>query len=177
MTGRRRLNGEGSFYKTKSGYRAYVWVSLPDGRRRRKYVYGQTREEVQAKWTALQERARRGPVVTKSPTVESYMADWLENVVRPGLAPSTTQAYDMCLRLYIRPHLGTRRLDRLTVSDVQGWVNRLRRTCQCCSQGKDAARADTGVLCNRQVLRPAAERLDGSSGLARAACSAECSPT
>ncbi|MFW5473181.1 tyrosine-type recombinase/integrase [Knoellia sp. CPCC 206450] len=142
MTTRRRLNGEGSFYRTKNGgYRAYVWVTLPDGRRRRKYVYGRTREDVQAKWTALQERARRGPVVPKSPTVESYMTTWLDNVVRPGLAPSTTQAYEMCLRLYIAPLIGTRRLDRLTVIDVQGWVNRLRRTCQCCSQGKDARRA------------------------------------
>ncbi len=142
MTARRRLNGEGSFYRTKSGgYRAYVWVTLPDGRRRRKYVYGQTREEVQATWTALQEKARRGPVVPKSPTVQSYMTSWLDNVVRPGLAPSTTQAYEMCLRLYIAPLIGTRRLDRLTVSDVQGWVNKLRRTCQCCSQGKDARRA------------------------------------
>ena len=142
MSGRRRLNGEGSFYRAKNGsYRAYVWVTLPDGRRRRKYVYGKTREEVQARWTALQEKARRGPVVPKSPTVQSYMTTWLENVVRPGLAPSTTQAYEMCLRLYIAPLIGTRRLDRLTVSDVQGWVNKLRRTCQCCSQGKDARRA------------------------------------
>lgn len=141
MTPRRRLNGEGSFYKTKNGFRAYVWVALPDGRRRRKYVYGQTREEVQAKWTALQEGARRGPVVSKSPTVESFMADWLEEVVRPGLAPTTAQAYEMCHRLYIAPIIGSRRLDRLTVTDVQSWVNRLRRTCQCCSQGKDAARA------------------------------------
>src|SRR3954468_4119124 len=140
MTARRRLNGEGSFYNTKNGYRAYVWVTLPDGRRRRKYVYGQTREEVQAAWTALQAKARRGPVMPKSPTVESFMTGWLENVVRPGLAPTTAQAYEMCHRLYIAPIIGSRRLARLTVSDVQSWVNRLRPPCQCCSQGKDAAR-------------------------------------
>jgi integrase len=119
-----------------------VWVTLPDGRRRRKYVYGRTREEVQEKWTALQDAARRGPMVPKSPTIESYMTRWLQDVVRPGLAPTTTQAYEMCLRLYIAPFIGERRLDRLRVSDVQSWVNKLRRTCQCCSQGKDAARVE-----------------------------------
>ena len=142
MTPRRRLNGEGSVYKTPTGYRAYVWVGLPDGRRRRKYVYGRTREEVHAKWRSLQERARRGPVAPRSPTVKSYMNGWLESVIRPGLAPTTAQAYEMCLRLYIAPLIGSRRLDPVSVSDVQAWVNRLRRTCQCCAQGKDAKRDD-----------------------------------
>lgn len=137
---KRRLNGQGSVYKTDKGYRAYVWITLPDGQRRRKYVFGRTHADVLAKWQDLQDRARRGPVVPRYPTVEAYMIRWLGTVVRPGLAPTTAQAYAMCLRLYIAPTIGQRRLDRLTISDVQAWVNQLRRTCQCCAQGKDAAR-------------------------------------
>lgn len=48
----------------------------------------------------------------------------------------------MCLRLYIAPTFGQRPLNRLAVSDVPAWVNQLRRTCQCCAQGKDAARPE-----------------------------------
>src|SRR4051794_30116040 len=43
-------------------------------------------------------------------------------------------------RLYIKPELGGKRLDRLQVRDVQTWLNALATTCQCCAQGKDARR-------------------------------------
>ncbi|MCT2278085.1 site-specific integrase [Micromonospora chalcea] len=36
--------------------------------------------------------------------------------------------------------LGAKRLDRLQSRDVQTWINQVARTCQCCAQGKDAAR-------------------------------------
>jgi len=42
--------------------------------------------------------------------------------------------------LYVIPWLGSTRIDRLRVRDVQTWVNKLAVTCQCCAQGKDAAR-------------------------------------
>jgi hypothetical protein len=38
------------------------------------------------------------------------------------------------------PELGGKRLDKLTVREVQAWLNGLRTRCQCCAQGKDAAR-------------------------------------
>jgi hypothetical protein len=37
---------------------------------------------------------------------------------------------------------------RLSVRDVQTWINEVARTCQCCAQGKDAARAE-----NKRALR------------------------
>lgn len=59
------------------------------------------------------------------------MAAWLEEVVRPTVAPSTAANYEMFTRLYIVPSLGAKRLDRLTIRDVQTWVNGLRHRCQC----------------------------------------------
>ena len=42
MTAKRaRANGEGSIFPYRNGYAAYVWVDKPDGKRARKYVYGQ----------------------------------------------------------------------------------------------------------------------------------------
>lgn len=137
---RARHNGEGSIFPYAYGYRAYVWITTPEGRRQRKYVQGRTREEALEKWKVLQRTAERGPVAPKTPTLARYMGDWLATVVRPGLAPTTAKNYEMFTRLYIEPDLGTRRLDKLTVRDVQAWVNALRTRCQCCAQGKDAAR-------------------------------------
>lgn len=46
----------------------------------------------------------------------------------------------MFVRLYITPGLGAKRLDKLSVRDVQTWLNKTRKTCQCCAQSKDAGR-------------------------------------
>lgn len=64
MTGK-RPNGEGSIYPYKSGYAAYAWVDTPDGKRKRQYVYGKTREEVHDKWISLHAAAKKGPVATR----------------------------------------------------------------------------------------------------------------
>jgi integrase len=137
---RKRGNGEGSIYPVEGGYRGYVWVTSPDGIRRRKYVKGRTYEETKEAWLALHTRARSGPIASAVPTVAEYFAYWLAEVVEPNLAPKTYEKYEMFSRLYIVPGLGTKRLDRLQVRDIRAWLNRLRQVCQCCAQGKDAAR-------------------------------------
>ncbi|MFI5759130.1 tyrosine recombinase XerC [Streptomyces sp. NPDC051569] len=137
----KRSNGEGSIYPYKNGHAAYVWVTKPDGKRARKYVYGKTREDVHAKWIKLHAEAAQGPVVTSSPTLAQYLTRWMAEVVEPDLKPKTAETYAMHVRLYIGPGLGGKRLDKLTVRDVRGWVNALLVQCQCCAQGKDAKRA------------------------------------
>jgi integrase len=136
----RRHNGEGTIYPYRGGYAAQVWVTTPEGRRQRKTVYGKTREVVHEKWLSLQEQARRGPVSTKTPRVEDFAIGWLRDVVTPNLAPTTVANYELFTRLYILPDLGRKRLDRLNVRDVRVWLNELKIRCQCCAQGKDAAR-------------------------------------
>ncbi|MEU0771226.1 site-specific integrase [Streptomyces albogriseolus] len=139
MSGK-RANGEGSIYPYKNGYAAYVWVTKPDGKRARKYAYGKTREEVHEKWLNLHAEAKRGPVATRHPTVGAFLSYWLDSVVKPNLAPLSYVSYEGSVRLYIAPHLGSKRLDRLTVRDVREWVTKLSTVCQCCAQGKDAKR-------------------------------------
>lgn len=136
----RRHNGEGSIYPYRNGYAAHVWITTPEGRRQRKSVYGKTREEVHRKWLLLHEQARRGPVAPRSPALAEYLDGWLRDVVRPNLAPATVANYDLFVRLYIVPDLGKRKLEKLTVRDVQTWLNALRARCQCCAQSKDAER-------------------------------------
>ncbi|WP_404351137.1 site-specific integrase [Phycicoccus jejuensis] len=138
----RRANGEGSIYPYRNGFAAHVWIVTPKGRRQRKTVYGKTRPEVHDKWLRLHEQARRGPMVPVSPRLRDFLERWLEETVRPTLSPATTSNYEMFSRLYIIPDLGDRKLDKLMVRDVQTWVNGLRKRCQCCFQGKDAARPE-----------------------------------
>ncbi|QEU93254.1 site-specific integrase [Streptomyces kanamyceticus] len=146
MSGK-RANGEGSIYPYKNGFAAYVWVDTPDGKRKRKYVYGKTREEVHDKWIKLHTEAKNGPVVTRHRTLSVFLAYWLGEIVKPNLAPLTYVSYEGSVRLYINPHLGAKRLDKLTVRDVREWINKLAATCQCCVQGKDAKRRREAQRC------------------------------
>ncbi|WP_042408811.1 site-specific integrase [Streptacidiphilus carbonis] len=146
MSGKRG-NQEGSIYPYRNGFAAYVWVTTPAGERKRKYAYGKTRTEVHEKWLRLHSDAKAGPVATASPTLAEYLAYWLREVVEPGLKPKAAETYDMHVRLYLVPGLGSKRIDKLTVRDVREWVNRLGEACQCCAQGKDARRPEDRRRC------------------------------
>ena len=80
------------------------------------------------------------PIPAKTPTLARYLTRWLTEVVEPGLEPATYAYYETMARLYVSPALGSRRLDSLQVRDVQAWLDQLPHVCQCCAQGKDAAR-------------------------------------
>lgn len=138
---RNRANGEGSIYPYKNGWAAYAWVTTPNGAKTRKYVYGETREEVHARWLKLHADAKAGPVTTRSQTLGEYLTYWLSEVVtEPDYAPKTIVTYEGHVRIHIVPTLGEKRLDKLTVRNIREWLNAVRKSCQCCAQGKDARR-------------------------------------
>src|SRR5690606_31747287 len=56
-------------------------------------------------------------------------------------------AYEPLVRLYIIPGLGDKRLDKLTVRDVQTWLNKLPALCTCCDQKKDHKRPESKRRC------------------------------
>jgi integrase len=146
-TPRVRANGEGSLFAYRNGYAAYVWVTTPVGTRERKWIYGQDRDELHGRWIDLQKQAKSGPVATKVPKLAEYLTYWLQEIVAPNLAPLTYVTYETLTRLYIVPGLGGKRLDKLTVRDVQTWLNKVRNSCQCCAQGKDARRPEKARRC------------------------------
>lgn len=146
MSGKRG-NGEGSIYQYRNGFAAYVWVTTPEGKRKRKYVYGKTRTQVHEKWLKLHNEARKGPMPTRHRTVAAFLDYWLKTIVQPNLAPLSYVSYEGSVRLYIVPHLGTKRLDKLSVRDVREWLTKLASTCQCCAQEKDAKRPSTRQRC------------------------------
>lgn len=143
----RRANGEGSVFPYRNGYAAYVWVSTPTGTRKRRWVYGKTRDVVHDKWVKLHAKATQSPLPTTTPTVTAYLTYWLNEIIKPSREPETYAYYEAMSRLYIIPGVGRKHLDKLTVRDVQSWLNKLPGICQCCAQEKDAHRPEGRLRC------------------------------
>jgi hypothetical protein len=87
-------------------------------------VYGRTREQVHTQLVELQDRSARGiprpDHLWKVGGVPGLLA---RNIARPAARPTTFAKYETMTRLYLRPGLGRYRLDRLTVTVVQSWLN------------------------------------------------------
>src|SRR4051812_42634013 len=101
MTSRSRANGEGSIFPYRNGYAAYTWVRTPAGGRKKKWLYGKNRGVVHEKWITLQQKAREGPIAIDVPRVGEYLHYWLDEIVKPNLAPLTYHTYETFIRLYI----------------------------------------------------------------------------
>jgi integrase len=146
MTPRRRrgrnANGEGGVYRRADGrWEAKALVELPDGRHKRISVYGDTQREALDALTEIREQQRRGiPVTTTPMTVAEYMNYWLQQIAEPAIRRTTYATYEGDVRLHIVPGIGKRKLKALQAAHIRVWLTDLRTTCQCCAQGKDAAR-------------------------------------
>ena len=105
-------------------------AELPNGRKTRKYVYGRTQAEAKKKLDAARRDKADGLLVAKSPTVEKWMADYLEKRKKPPkpLKPNTWNGYESKTRTYIVPALGKRRLDQLKPRHIEALYDDMRGT-------------------------------------------------
>jgi integrase len=146
---KRRANGEGTITKRKDGrYQAAAYVYRPDGTRTRQFVYGKTREEVADKLTELQEKTRQGiPAASSTMAFGDYLTYWLGAIAPERLKPSTLNSYEGLTRLYIRPALGNKKLNRLTPADVRRFLSEFKNSCLCCLRGADKERPEDKRSC------------------------------
>ncbi|MFE2539372.1 tyrosine-type recombinase/integrase [Actinacidiphila glaucinigra] len=126
---KRNPNGAGTITKRKDGrYQAAVYVLQPDGTRARKFAYGKTWAECDAKRRELLDKVDSGiPVPTRSAKLSEWLPYWLENIVKPRRKLSTYDKYEAHVRLYLVPRLGSKRLESLSVADVRRFLNGLER--------------------------------------------------
>ncbi|MEW1752059.1 tyrosine-type recombinase/integrase [Streptomyces angustmyceticus] len=112
---KRNPNGAGTITKRKDGrYQCAVYVLQPDGTRARKFAYGKTWAECDAKRRELLTKVDSGvPVPTRSAKLAEWLPYWLDNVIKPNRKRSTHSKYAMHVRLYLVPLLGTKRLETL----------------------------------------------------------------
>ena len=112
---RKRGDGEGTIDQRADGiWRARISLGIgPDGKRRRKEIYGQTKTEVQKKLRKAHNAndAGRLPTATKT-TVAEYLKFWIENISKA--ATSTKDRYQQDIRTKINPLIGKVRLQQLT---------------------------------------------------------------
>jgi hypothetical protein len=71
-----------------------------------------------------QERNSQGiPVPDRSWKLGDWLDYWLEHVVAPNRRPATYRLYEMIVRLYLKPALGTSPLTRVSAARVQAFLN------------------------------------------------------
>jgi integrase len=112
---RSRGRGEGSIQRRPDGsWRATISLGAsPDGKRRRKDIYGKTKQEVQKKLRNAQTANDAGKLPTPNKTtVEEYLKFWIENISKA--ATSTKDRYQQDIRTKINPLIGKVRLQQLT---------------------------------------------------------------
>ena len=117
---RRRGHNEGTIYRRQDGrWVACLNLGFEDGKRKRKYVYGDTRREVAERLKRLHADQARGlPVSPDRLTVSSVLDDWMRDVVGPKATPRSVDTYARHVRLYLKPTLGQIRLAKLARQDV-----------------------------------------------------------
>ena len=121
----RRGHNEGSIYKREDGrWVAVVNLGWENGKRKRKYLYGSTRQEVQKKLTkSLNDHARGITLGDDRLTVEAYLETWLKESVKPRVRPLTHTTYQSVVDTHLAPGLGKIRLAKLTPAHVQALLN------------------------------------------------------
>jgi integrase len=117
----RRGNGEGSITRRKDGlYMARYTVQTPTGKKR-KALYGKTRQEVAEKLTRAMADRDGGLVFdADNMKVGEYLERWLVDSVLDTVRPTTYERYEQIVRIHIRPALGAMKLKNLAPVHVRG---------------------------------------------------------
>ncbi|MFG3363360.1 tyrosine-type recombinase/integrase [Streptomyces sp. NPDC090032] len=153
---KRNPNGAGTITKRKDGrYQAAVYVLQPDGTRARKFAYGQTWQECDTKRRELLAKVASGvPVPTKSARLADWLPYWLENVIKPRRKRTTYAKYEVHVRLYLVPMLGTKQLESLSVADVRRFLNRMEReaTAATAKESHKVLRSALSAACREELI-------------------------
>ena len=112
----RRDNGEGSIYQEPDGrWRAVLTIRPGKVQKRR----ARTRAEASARLKAMRTELARGIAADRRLTVGALLDRWLAQVKVSGKRPRTWEAYEICVRVHLKPHIGHLRVADLAPSDVR----------------------------------------------------------
>ncbi|MDQ4000206.1 MAG: site-specific integrase [Actinomycetota bacterium] len=115
-------NGEGGITRhKKSGlYMARYTIETPTGKKR-KTVYGKTRDEAHGKLIDALSNRNQGLIFdADNMNIGQYLGRWLADSVRDTVRSTTFERYEQMVRLHIRPVLGKTKLKSLTPAHVRG---------------------------------------------------------
>lgn len=124
-TRKRRTRGDGALFQRADG----TWIGRvqlppgPNGERRRRQVASKDFDKAAAALRKLRTDVDEGRIaVTGSTTVAKWLQRWITEIHpnsprRPR--PTTIRDYTTSIRLHINPHIGKKRLDKLTPEHVR----------------------------------------------------------
>lgn len=114
----RRSPGDGTVFKRKDG----LWVAgfTHDGERYR--ASAKKRNDAIIKRAEMRKQLDAGVRIgTGRGKLSEWLDKWLE-IHKPKVDPETFRSYSTTVRLYIKPHIGNKRLDKLTPDDVRDMI-------------------------------------------------------
>ena len=113
--------GDGITKRSDGRYMARYTVQTPDGRTKRKTIYGRKYKEVENKLAEARGDAARGLVFdADNLKVGEYLDRWLADSVADTVRQTTFERYEQIVRVHIRPALGTLKVKNLTPAHVRG---------------------------------------------------------
>ena len=124
----KNAKGGGTIRKRSDGRweaRYTLGIDPKTGKQIQKSVYGKTQKEVRQKLTAITAEIDDGTYMKPCRmTLDEWLDIWLRDYLT-GVKPSTAYLYQRQAKLYIRPALGSVRLDRLEPHTIQRFYNSL----------------------------------------------------
>ena len=130
--GNKRARGTGSIRQRRRGLWQIRWET---GTGKSRLYHSETVRGTKTQAEAIlrehlvkNERARSSGVLSTEPrlTVGQWLRHWLDHVARHNLRPGTFEGYQAIVERELIPALGTVRLNRLGIAEVQELVNSLR---------------------------------------------------
>ena len=123
-TGTRRSNNEGCIRKRADGSweGIYTYGYDENNKPKRKSIYGKTRKAVFERLQAILADIKKDEYVKpEKVTCDEWFDDWLDKYIL-NTRESTKAQYELYLRLYVRPHIGIMKIQKVTKTHVKNII-------------------------------------------------------
>lgn len=122
----RRLKGDGSIQQLPNGkYKAVITIGRVDGKQIRKSVTRNTPKEVIAALNQLKSEHQQGNIAAPSKMTLKELSDLWVKSLRLKTKPKTIDSYEHILEKHIVPSLGNIKVQKLTVTDINNFIQSL----------------------------------------------------
>lgn len=153
-----------------------LWVAVLElppkaGKRRRKYIYGATPDELKKKLKAERRTLEdRGDLPTSSPTAAWWFNYWITNVAPLTTRPNTLVGYESVVRNHIIPALGKKKLSKLMPDDIREVHDRILKTPKIQSKPDGAKLSSTYALNAHRIMARALKIAEREGKIGRNPC-------
>lgn len=123
---KKRQNGEGTIYQTKTGlWRCEITLGYDENNKRiKKTISSRSLDELHKKINDLKFlNDRKLLAEPQNTTISDWLDFWLETYKKPAVKPTTYDMYRNAVDTYLRPAFGHYKLDKLNTITIQKFIN------------------------------------------------------